>query len=308
MSTVSQNPASQSPSLGKLNIDHVAHFVPHIDAASAALEQAGFTLTPFSEQSHRLEPGGPLTPAGAGNRCVMLREGYLEFLTPTGDTPIAQQLRSSIQRYTGLHLIALGTAAPEADHARLAKNGFSPLPPVALQREIGTAVGYDTARFTVVRVPPGTMAEGRIQYCQQHTPELLWQPRWLEHRNHARGLAAVIICVADPQEAAQRYARYTGLLAQLSGTQWRIDTQRGALLFVTPEAVEQKLGITAPALPWIAGYVLTSDSLPATRDALNAAQSNVRKLESGPLLLRWPGAVGGVVLFQQIGAALPALG
>ncbi len=308
MSTVSQNPASQSPSLGKLNIDHVAHFVPHIDAASAALEQAGFTLTPFSEQSHRLEPGGPLTPAGAGNRCVMLREGYLEFLTPTGDTPIAQQLRNSIQRYTGLHLIALGTAAPEADHARLAKNGFSPLPPVALQREIGTAVGYDTARFTVVRVPPGTMAEGRIQYCQQHTPELLWQPRWLEHRNHARGLAAVIICVADPQEAAQRYARYTGLLAQLSGTQWRIDTQRGALLFVTPEAVEQKLGITAPALPWIAGYVLTSDSLPATRDALNAAQSNVRKLESGPLLLRWPGAVGGVVLFQQIGAALPALG
>ncbi|MGV3626967.1 MAG: VOC family protein [Betaproteobacteria bacterium] len=308
MSTVSQNPASQSPSLGKLNIDHVAHFVSHIDAASAALEQAGFTLTPFSEQSHRLEPGGPLTPAGAGNRCVMLREGYLEFLTPTGDTPIAQQLRNSIQRYTGLHLIALGTAAPEADHARLAKNGFSPLPPVALQREIGTAVGYDTARFTVVRVPPGTMAEGRIQYCQQHTPELLWQPRWLEHRNHARGLAAVIICVADPQEAAQRYARYTGLLAQLSGTQWRIDTQRGALLFVTPEAVEQKLGITAPALPWIAGYVLTSDSLPATRDALNAAQSNVRKLESGPLLLRWPGAVGGVVLFQQIGAALPALG
>ena len=304
MTVVKQNPASQSPSSGKLNIDHVAHFVPHIDAASAALEQAGFTLTPFSEQSHRLEPGGPLTPAGAGNRCVMLREGYLEFLTPTGDTPIAQQLRSAIQLYTGLHLIALGTAAPEADHARLEKNGFSPLQPVALQREIGTAAGYDTARFTVVRVPPGTMAEGRIQYCQQHTPELLWQPRWLEHRNHARGLAAVIICVADPQEAAQRYARYTGLLAQLSGTQWRIDTQRGALLFVTPAAVVQKLGITAPALPWIAGYVLTSDKLAATHDALNSC--DVREYE-GRLLLRWPGAVGGFILFQQNGTTLPLL-
>jgi hypothetical protein len=307
MSTVSQNPASQSPSPGKLNIDHVAHFVPHIDAASAALEQAGFTLTPFSEQSHRLEPGGPLTPAGAGNRCVMLREGYLEFLTPTGDTPIAQQLRNSIQRYTGLHLIALGTAAPEADHARLKKNGFSPLPPVALQREIGTAGGYDTARFTVVRVPPGTMTEGRIQYCQQHTPELLWQPRWLEHRNHARGLAAAIICVADPQEAAQRYARYTGLLAQVSGTQWRIDTQRGALLFATPANVEKQLGISAPALPWIAGYVLSSDNLPATRDVLNAAQCDVREFDNR-LLLRWPGTVGGFILFQQHGTALPLLG
>lgn len=307
MSTAGQNPASQSPSSGKLNIDHVAHFVPHIDAASAALEQAGFTLTPFSEQSHRLEPGGPLTPAGAGNRCVMLREGYLEFLTPTGDTAIAQQLRNAIQRYTGLHLIALGTVAPEADHARLAKNGFAPLPPVALQREIGTAEGSGTARFTVVRVPPGTMAEGRIQYCQQHTPELLWQERWLEHRNHARGLAAVIICVADPQEAAQRYARYTGLLAQLSGTQWRIDTQRGALLFVTPATVEKQLGVTAPALPWIAGYVLSSDKLSATRDALGTAQCDMHELESGRLLLRWPGAVGGFILFQQHGSALPVL-
>ncbi len=311
MNTAGQPPASkppsQTPSPGKLNIDHVAHFVPHIDAASAALEQAGFTLTPFSEQSHRLEPGGPLTPAGAGNRCVMLREGYLEFLTPTGDTPIAQQLRNSIQRYTGLHLIALGTVAPDADHARLEKHGFSPLPPVALQREIGTAEGSGTARFTVVRVPPGTMAEGRIQYCQQHTPELLWQARWLEHRNHARGLAAVIICVADPQEAAQRYARYTGLLAQVSGTQWRIDTQRGALLFVTPDAVEKQFGITPPALPWIAGYVLTSDKLSATRDALNATQCGMRELESGRLLLRWPGSVGGFILFQQQGTALPVL-
>ncbi|MBY0269417.1 MAG: VOC family protein [Burkholderiales bacterium] len=298
--------AAQNPPPGKLNIDHVAHFVPHIDTASAALEQAGFTLTPFSEQSHRLEPGGPLTPAGAGNRCVMLREGYLEFLTPTGDTAIAQQLRNSIQRYTGLHLIALGTVAPDIDHARLAKNGFSPLPPVALQREIGTAEGSGTARFTVVRVPPGTMAEGRIQYCQQHTPELLWQPRWLEHRNHARGLAAVMICVANPQEAAQRYARYTGLLAQVSGTQWRIDTQRGALLFVTQAALEKQFGITTPALPWIAGYVLTSDSLSATRDALDAARCDVSEL-GNRLLLRWPGAVGGSILFQQAGTALPAL-
>ena len=73
--------ATQLPPPGKLNIDHVAHFVPHIDAASTALARAGFTLTPFSEQAHRLEPGGPLVPAGSGNRCVMLREGYLEFLT-----------------------------------------------------------------------------------------------------------------------------------------------------------------------------------------------------------------------------------
>lgn len=63
---------SQVPAAGKVNLDHVAHFVPHIDSASAALERLGFTLTPFSAQSHRLEPGGPVLPAGTANRCVML--------------------------------------------------------------------------------------------------------------------------------------------------------------------------------------------------------------------------------------------
>ncbi|MBS1217720.1 MAG: hypothetical protein H6R21_853 [Proteobacteria bacterium] len=298
--------ASQSPAPGKLNIDHVAHFVTHIDAASAALEQAGFTLTPFSAQSHRIEPGGPLVPAGSGNRCVMLREGYLEFLTPTGNTAIASQLRAAIQRYTGVHLVALGTSAPQADHARLEKNGFAPLPPVALQREIGTESGNQTARFTVVRVPPGTMAEGRIQFCQQHTPQWLWQTRWMQHANGARGLAAVILCVADPQEAAQRYARYTGLLAQVSGSQWRIDTQRGALLFVGPAALERHLGITPPVVPWIAGYVLTSDDIAATRTWLAAAQCAVRDLEARRLLLEWAGAIGGIVVFQPAAAPLPA--
>jgi hypothetical protein len=299
--------AGQIPPSGKLNIDHVAHFVPHVDAASSALEQAGFTLTPFSAQSHRLEPGGPLVPAGSGNRCVMLREGYLEFLTPTADTPIAQQLRTAIQRYTGLHLIAFGSADAEADHARLEKNGFTPLPTVALQRQIGTEQGEETARFSVVRVPPGTMAEGRIQYCQQHTPQWLWQDRWTTHANGTRGLAAVIICVADPQEAAQRYARFTGLLPQLSNDQWRINTQRGALLFVTAEQLQRSLGVSAPTLPWIAGYVLTTDDLALTRSRLKANQCNTRDLDAAHLLLEWPNALGGLVIFQPAGAALPSL-
>ncbi|MBM3373109.1 MAG: VOC family protein [Betaproteobacteria bacterium] len=305
MSASVQVAASQPPTAGKLNLDHIAHFVPHIDDASAALEQAGFTLTPFSAQSHRLEPGGPLVPAGSGNRCVMLREGYLEFLTPTADTPIARQLREAIARYTGVHLIAFGSADAPADHARLDKAGFNPLPTVALQRQIGTEQGEETARFSVVRVPPGTMAEGRIQYCQQHTPQWLWQERWIHHANGARGLVAVIVCVADPREAAQRYSRFTGLLARVGADCWRIDSQRGALLFVTPERLHRTLGVAAPALPWIAGYVLSCDSLNATRARLAAGDCAIREAGAQRLLLQWPPALGGFVLFQPAGSAPP---
>jgi hypothetical protein len=275
-----------------------------VDAASAALEKLGFTLTPFSEQSQRAEPGGPLAPAGAGNRCAMLQRGYLEFLAPTGDTTIAGQLRASIKRYVGVHLIAFGTAAAEADHERLQKGGFSPLEPVALQREIGTAAGHETARFTVVRVPPGTMPEGRIQFCRQHTPELLWQERWTQHANRATALSGVILRVADAREAAQRYARYTGLLAQLSGSVWRITTARGYLVFVDRDTLHRRLGVVPPALPWIAGCVLKSADIQASGEFLRRSGVPVHVLGSRRLLVVLPPELGGIAIFEPADAGV----
>ncbi len=290
--------ASQIPAPGTLNIDHVAHFVPHIDSASSALESLGFTLTPFSAQSHRLEPGGPLVPAGSGNRCAMFERGFVEFLTPTADTQIAIQIRTAIKRYVGAHLVAFGTGAAETDHARIEKAGFNPLPAVALQRQIGTDTGESTARFTVVRVPPGTMAEGRIQYCQHHTPELLWQPRWTRHANRAAGLTGVILAVADEREAAQRYARYTGLLAQVNGSVWRIATARGYLLFVDRDSLQRRLDVVPPVLPWIAGTVLESEDIAATGEYLRKSGIPVHVLGSRRLLVKLPPAVGGIVIFE----------
>jgi len=289
---------SQVPVAGELVLDHVAHFVPHVDSASSALEKLGFTLTPFSEQSQRSEPGGPLLPAGAGNRCMMLEQGYLEFLTPTGDTPVAGQLRTAIKRYAGPHLVAFGTRAPEADHARLAVGGFAPLEPVALQRQIGTPTGTGTARFTVVRVPPGTMPEGRIQFCRHHTPELLWQPRWMEHSNGAAALSGVVLCVADPQETARRFARYTGLLAQVSGSAWRIATARGYLLILDRNTLHRRLGVAPPSLPWIAGCVLESENIAATGDILRGSGIPVHVLGNRRLLVMLPAAVGGIIVFE----------
>lgn len=304
MISVSSVANKQVPAPGKLTLDHVAHFVPHIEAASVALEQLGFTITPFSVQSHRLEPGGPLVPAGTGNRCVMLKHGYLEFLTPTSDTMVANQLRTAIKRHVGVHLIAFGTALPDIDHGRLASAGFEPLAPVALQRSIETATGTDTARFTVVRVPPGAMAEGRIQFCQHHTPHLLWQPRWLDHPNRARALAGVLLCVEDPQQAAQRYARFTGLLPHVTAGSWRLDTARGFLLFIGPEQCRHRFGVTPPALPWIAGYVVTSEDIAASGDYLRRANCDIDVLDRRRLLVRLPHALGGVVIFEPKNAGV----
>ena len=297
--------AAQAPKAGKLSIDHVAHFVPDMDVASPALEKLGFTLTPFSAQSHRLEPGGPLVPAGSGNRCVMFKRGYIECLTPTADTPVANQLRAAIKRYTGTHLIAFGTSAPDADHARLVQEHFAPLTPVALQRQIGTAHGEDTARFTVVRVPPDAMAEGRIQYCQHHTPELVWQPQWLKHENRAAALTAVIICAENPADTAARYGRFTGLKPIGEADRWHIDTARGRLLFESPGVIRRVFNVEPTTLPWIMGYALASDNMEATRQVIVDTGFAHGTLDGDRFYVVPPSGVGGIIVFEP--AKSPAL-
>ena len=298
--TMTADAASQVPPAGRLNLDHVAHFVPHIDRASALLERLGFTLTPFSAQSHRLEPGGPLVSAGTGNRCIMLKRGYLELLTATGDTIVANQLRAAIKRYVGVHLLAFGTASPDLDHARLARARFEPLAPVALQRAIETASGSDTARFTVVRVPPAAMPEGRIQYCRHHTPHLLWQTRWLDHPNRAQALTGALLCVDDPQQTAQRYARFTGLLPQATGSAWRLDTARGSLTFVDAEQFRRNFSFAPPTLPWIAGYTLASHNPSHTRKQLAAGGFAIREFRDERCFIELPAAIGGVLIFEPM--------
>lgn len=289
--------AAQVPRLGALTLDHIAHFVPDRHSAGEALERLGFTLTPFSEQSHRLDADGPLVPAGTGNRCVMLERGYLEFLTAFGESIVADQLRAAMRRYVGVHLIAFGTSAAEADYARLEREGFSPLYPVALQRPIGTEHGEETARFTVVRVPPQSMPEGRIQYCRQETSEFVWQARWLAHANGAVELASVVLCVADPDEAAARYGRYTGLTPAGDGPWRMLATSRGTLAFGTAETLERELGLRAPALPWMAAYTLHVRDLAQTRDYLREAGAAARDLDADRCLVELPAALGGAVIF-----------
>lgn len=289
---------SQVPAAGELTLDHLAYFVPHIDTASDALERLGFRLTPFSAQSHRLEPGGPVVPAGTGNRCVMLECGYLEFLTPTGDTSVANTLRTAIKRYVGVHSIIFGTSAPDEDYTRLDKAGFAPLPPIALQRDVATERDTQTVRFTVVRTPAGTMPEGRIQFCQHHTPHLVWQERWVGHPNLAVALNGVVICAADPAETAQRYARYTGLLAQVSGSIWRVDTARGCLFIVDPATLRHRLDLEQPSLPWIAGYILESDHMAGTGEYLRRNGASVAVLGNKRLLVKLPPDLGGMIVFE----------
>ena len=308
---------NQVPSVGENLLDHIAHWVPDLGAASGTLESLGFILTPWSEQHASSRPGAPIAPVGSANRCIMLRSGYLEILAPLSLTPIGRELQAGIDRYVGVHLLAFGSSDTKAEQARLEARGFPQRPVVALRREVETEKGATaTLRFTVGRAELGSMAEGRVQFLTHHTPEHLWQTRWLGHPNTAEELAEVWIVVADLDEAAERYAAYLDLPAQPVETgAATISLSRGRVSLFTAEAFRKRLpGAEVPTLPFIAGYGLAA-SEPGRARKLAESAPGVEVQVPGPgssgadsdrFAARLPASAGGTLLFSRSGYLYPA--
>jgi hypothetical protein len=228
----------QRPAPGELFVDHIAHFVPDLDAAARVLEQLGLKVTPASAQ---VVEG---RPAGTSNRTVMLEEGYLEILAPTMDTPNAARVREYAKRFVGVHLCCFGTPDAEGEHRRLQAHGFEPPPLVDLSRKVEDGA---EVRFKVVRTGD-RMPEGRVQYVEHLAPEVIWREAFVNPLK----LASVLVVADDPVAVAARWARFAGLIPYPDGDGVRLDTARGAVL------VRKAYPWNTPPGPAIAGYGLVS--------------------------------------------------
>jgi Glyoxalase-like domain len=287
----------QLPQPGAVFLDHVAHFVPAMDMAAQALQRCGFKLTPFTLQTNRVE-GTPVL-AGTGNRCAMFRQGYVEILAATADTPLAQQLADRLTHHVGLHLAAFSTADAAFEHQRLMAAGFPVLPLVDMRRPVATDSGEDWARFSIARIAPGVMPEGRMQFLTHHTEALVWREPDLDHPNGARALGAVWIAAADPAEPARRFAKFTGRQIRRAGEVLTIPLERGAVRIATPEYLERELGVEpGPPLPYLAAYEVEVASLPQLAEHLDSAGLVHLPISDG-FAVPLPSSIGGTIIFRS---------
>lgn len=285
----------QLPVDDEIVLDHVGHFVRDPESAAAALMRAGFAPTPKSVQ---VAPDGG--PTGTGNVCAMLSRGYVEVLFKTADTALGREFEVALARHSGLQLAAFAVADAAAWHRRMGEAGFRTRPLAPFSRPVGTATGTATAAFTVARVEPGEMAEGRIQMLTHHTEDAVWQPRWLDHPNGATGLSSLTIVVADVDEAAARYARFVRRPAERTRSGQAIRLDRGRIDLPTREAFASPLPeIDVPSLPFIAAYGVTVTSLDAVEAVLRAGDVGFRR--AGEVLIApFPEELGkGAWLFSE---------
>jgi Glyoxalase-like domain len=250
------------PVFDEIFLDHVAHFVSDPEAASRALARAGFAPTPMSVQVNPDPAGGAPRPTGTGNVTCMLDRGYLEILFKTADTPLGQEFDAAMARYRGVRLAAFAVADAAATHERLGGAGFRMQPLVAMQRPVGTEAGEDIAAFSVVRVAPGEMPEGRVQALTHRTEQTVWQPRWLSQPNGARGLLDIVIAEEDVEEAARRFGRFLDRQASADRFGPALHLDRGRVQLVAAASLERLFPrLTIPDLPFMAAYGLAMSSL-----------------------------------------------
>jgi hypothetical protein len=275
-------------------LDHVGICTADGPALWAAYERLGFALTPVARQSGRRAPGAPVEQFGTGNRCAMLRRGYLELLAVIDPSLFDNGLSRFLARYTGMHILALGMDDAEANLARLHRAGLS-IPGISpLERPVDDPNG-PRARFE--RLPLPDAPEGRVQLIRHLTPELIWQERWLDHPNGAVALEEMVLASAEPAESAARLSRLAGqpvtpdpaggfLLVLADGSRVRV---------LRPEALDSVLpGVKPPALPFLAGFVVrTADRNAAAAKILKDVP--VQKLAEGALLVP-PSYAGGTAL------------
>lgn len=166
-------------------LDHVVINVrDRIDAGADAYRRLGFTLTPRGYHS-----------LGSMNHLAIFGTEYLELIAaPPGDTRRPEILGSP----EGLNGLVFGTDDSAGVHAALAAAGVPVLPPREFTRPVDLSDGPHDAAFRTVRLPEGTVPDGRLYFCHHLTRDLVWRDEWRHHANGVVGVDRAVIMARDP--------------------------------------------------------------------------------------------------------------
>jgi hypothetical protein len=261
---------TQTPGDGQVFFDHVAWLVNDMDAASAVFERLGFILTPYSIHGNRDPETGDRIPQGTANRLTMLRTGYIELLCEAGDVeaPVVEDLRARLARYEGVQLLVFTEADAEAAYTRISENGIPVQPMVHLRRDVEAADGSDTeVQFSVIRAAFDAIPEGRIQLITHHTPEHMWQDRYISYANGIFGLLGATLCVEDPSASVQNFEKVAGRDGTvIDADEVHLICDRGGMRLVTPKRLaEIAPNVDVPSLPYTAFIEFVADDLDVSR-------------------------------------------
>ena len=280
-----------------LSLDHVALVVPDLARARAIYERMGFALSLQSSHKGALTPGGPVELWGTGNHCTMFERGYFEILGVTDAALPNDHVTVLLERYAGLHLVALGCADATAAAKMLRQRLGGNPDPYSVGRDVPLAGGGTApGAFNILHLADGAFDEADLFLIEHLTPEVLWQPEVIAQPNGVTGLAGVLICSAQPGATSARLAKILSADPVCCNGLDDFALTRGHIRVTGPDGLQRRYGgITPPVLPWVAAVRFEVADLAATCRYLEAAGFDLAGAQDSEAWLT-PDQTGGAVI------------
>ena len=111
-----------------LSLDHVGLAVKYLATAKNAYQKLGFNLTALSMHAGANDTDGKIVPWGSGNHCAMFAQGYFEIIGLM-DAALPSNVKKMVERYEGLHIVAMRCSRAEDAYPALIHAGVPPSSP-----------------------------------------------------------------------------------------------------------------------------------------------------------------------------------
>ncbi|MFD1694390.1 VOC family protein [Roseibium aestuarii] len=224
-------------------LDHIVVAVRDLEAAGAAWEALGFTVTPTNRH-----------PWGTANKLVQLDGFFVELLTvadPEGITEATETEfsfgafnRDFLARREGISMLVAQSEGAEADRADFERLGLKTWAPFGFERVANLPDGTtaQVAFDLTFATDPHGPALGFFT-CHNKFPEHFWKPAFQTHENGAKTVATLYMVAGDPSDHHEFLGGFIGQ-REMRATSLGLDlpTPRGLIRVVTEDAYAYLLG------------------------------------------------------------------
>ncbi|MFO1088521.1 MAG: VOC family protein [Hyphomicrobiales bacterium] len=207
----------------------------------------GFTLTPAAQH-----------PFGTGNTVIQLPGSYLELLAVTRPADIVEASpgrysfsafnRDYLKRHEGFSMLVLDTPDAAADIRSWKAEGLPSYEPFGFSRKAALPSGEEiTIGFALAYTSIPEAPWLGVFCCQHFAPEYYAQPRYLAHRNGAKGLRDVWVTGRGALDLGRFFVTVADSRAtKVSAGRIDVPTKYGTIVLAAPEVFEAAFGEPPP--------------------------------------------------------------
>lgn len=279
-----------------VGIDHCYLLVEDLDRSLAQFRKLGFTVSPRGLHSAAM---------GSANHTIMFPQDYFELLGLVASTEENAGKRQLLERDgEGLYAIACRAGNVSEAGQKLGELGIGTNGLRSFERPVPLPGGGEAvAAFTILQFDQKEVPVGLAFMCQHHTPQTVWLPELLTHRNGAKALAGAVAAPADPEQAANGYARLfaAGEVSEVEGG-WQVSTGSAPLTFLSQQALAQRYeGVDLSATPGSAFAVLqiAVDGLDKVQRVLDEEGISAVRTGSGIVVAPADASGAGIEFVEQ---------